>query len=102
MGINQDTLEIAQRIVDIGESAVFKIEAIIPFIPKNIALVPSFGASLTSFATSLKDMFLAAWIQIENVYYETINQAITNLPSWEEIQKDAIDEILALGLLMID
>ena len=102
MGINKDTLEIAQRIVDIGESALFKIEAIIPFIPKNIALVPSFGASLTAFATSLKDMFLAAWVQIENVYYETINQAITNLPSWEEIQKDAIDEILALGLLMID
>jgi hypothetical protein len=30
-------------------------------------------------------MFMAAWIQVENVYYETINQAITNLPSWEEV-----------------
>lgn len=102
LGINQDTVEIAQRIIDIGEASLFKINAIIPCIPKNIQMIPSFGASLTSFATSLKDMFMAAWIQVENVYYETINQAITNLPSWEEVQKDAIDEILATGLMLID
>jgi len=39
---------------------------------------------MSSIATSLKDMFMGMWIGLENAYYETINQAITNLPSLEE------------------
>lgn len=102
LGINQDTLEIAQKIIDIADAAVFKINAIIPCIPKNIMFIPDSGSMLSSITTSLKDMFLGMWIGLENMYYETINQAITNLPNWEEIQKDAIDALIDLGLTLID
>lgn len=102
LGINQDTLEIAHRIIDIADTAVFAINSIIPCIPKNIMFTPDSGAMLSSITSSLKDMFLGMWMSLENMYYETINQAITNLPSWEEIQKDAIDVIIELGLALID
>lgn len=102
LGINQDTLEIAQRIVDITDAAIFKIQAIIPCIPKNIQFVPDFTGAMSSIATSLKDMFMGMWIGLENVYYETINQAITNLPSLEEAQKDLIEASIMIGLQMID
>ena len=47
--------------------------------------IPDSGSMLTSITASLKDMFMGMWISLENMYYETINQAITNLPNWEEI-----------------
>ena len=102
MGINEDTLEIAQKIIDIADSAIFKIKAIIPCIPKNIMFTPDFTSAMTSITTSLKDMFMAMYISVENMYYETINQAITNLPSLEEIQKDLIDEAINIGIALID
>ena len=102
LGINEDTLEIAQRIIDIADAAVFKIKAIIPCIPKNIMFTPDFTCAMSSVVTSLKDMFMAMYISAENMYYETINQAITNLPNLEEIQKDLIDESINIGIALID
>lgn len=102
LGINQDTIEIAEKIIDIADAALFKINAIMPCIPKNIMFNPDFTSAMTSLTTSIKDMFMAMYISAENVYYETINQAITNLPSWEEIQKDLIDETINIGITFID
>jgi hypothetical protein len=102
LGINQDTIEIAEKIIDIADAALFKINAIMPCIPKNIMFNPDFTSTMTSLTTSIKDMFMAMYISAENVYYETINQAITNLPSWEEIQKDLIDEAINIGITFID
>lgn len=101
IGINKENLEIAQFIINIGQSALSQIMSIIQFIPKNITMVPDSHAALSNIVTSYKDMFMAMYLNVEQTYQQTINEAITNFPSWEEIQKDLINTAcdMALDLL---
>lgn len=102
IGINQENIELAQFIINLGKSAITKVESIIPFIPKNITMIPDAKSSLSSLTTSLKDMFMSMYVNVEHAYYETINEAITNFPSWEEVQKDAIEAFINLANKLID
>ena len=89
LGINQETLGMAQSILNLMDSTLFNITGIIKMFPKNIQMVPSAKIAIGSICTSLKDMYQAIYIDLENQYYETINDAITNLPSMQEVLKDA-------------
>lgn len=89
LGINQETLGMAQSILNLMDSTLFNITGIIKMFPKNIQMVPSAKIAIGSICTSLKDMYQAIYIDLENQYYETINDAITNLPSMQEALKDA-------------
>lgn len=89
LGINQETLGMAQSILNLMDSTLFNITGIIKMFPKNIQMVPSAKIAMGSICTSLKDMYQAIYIDLENQYYETINDAITNLPSMQEALKDA-------------
>lgn len=89
LGINQETLGMAQSILNLMDSTLFNITGIIKMFPKNIQIVPSAKIAIGSICTSLKDMYQAIYIDLENQYYETINDAITNLPSMQEVLKDA-------------
>jgi len=71
------------------DSTLFNITGIIKMFPKNIQMVPSAKIAMGSICTSLKDMYQAIYTDLENQYYETINDAITNLPSMQEALKDA-------------
>ena len=65
-------------------------------------MMPSAKVAMSNICTSLKDMFDAMYISLEQQYYETINDAITNLPSIQEMLKDAQDALLNIALNMID
>ena len=102
LGINQENIEIAQQILNLMDSTLFKIQSIIKFVPSNIHMMPSAKVAMSNICTSLKDMFDATYISLEQQYYETINDAITNLPSIQEMLKDAQDALLNIALNMID
>ena len=102
LGINQENIEIAQQILNLMDSTLFKIQSIIKFVPSNIHMMPSAKVAMSNICTSLKDMFDATYISLEQQYYETINDAITNLPSTQEMLKDAQDALLNIALNMID
>lgn len=89
LGINQETLGMAQSILNLMDSTLFNITGIIKMFPKNIQMVPSAKIAMSSICTSLKDMYYAIYTDLENQYYETINDAITNLPTMQEALKDA-------------
>lgn len=89
LGINQETLGMAQNILNLMDSTLFNIVGIINMFPKNIQMVPSAKIAISSICTSLKDMYQAVYMDLENQYYETINDAITNLPTIQETLKEA-------------
>lgn len=102
IGINQENLQFAQQILNLMDSSIFKIESILKFIPTNIHMVPSPKVAMSSICTSLKDMYEAMYTAVEQKYYETINDAITNLPSMQEILKDSQEALLNIAYNMID
>jgi len=92
LGVNQDTLEIANNILSIINNAAFKLMSIIASFPKNINMLPDDSTSLlTPLTATLKDMFLTKWLELEKVYYEKVTNAITNLPSLQEVKLDMIN-----------
>ena len=102
LGINQETLGMAQYILNLMDSALFNITGIIKMFPKNIQMVPSAKIAIGSICTSLKDMYIAIYNDLENEYYETINDAITNLPSIQEVLKDAQELLMNTIWVMIN
>lgn len=102
LGINQETLGMAQSILNLMDSTLFNITGIIKMFPKNIQMVPSAKIAMSSICTSLKDMYYAIYTDLENQYYETINDAITNLPSMQEVLKDAQELLMNTIWVMIN
>lgn len=102
LGINQETLGMAQSILNLMDSTLFNITGIIKMFPKNIQMLPSAKIAIGSICTSLKDMYQAIYIDFENQYYETINDAITNLPSMQEVLKDAQELLMNTIWVMIN
>lgn len=102
LGINQETLGMAQSILNLMDSALFNITGIIKMFPKNIQMLPSAKIAIGSICTSLKDMYIAIYNDLENEYYETINDAITNLPSSQEVLKDAQELLMNTIWVMIN
>lgn len=102
LGINQETLGMAQSILNLMDSTLFNITGIIKMFPKNIQMVPSAKIAIGSICTSLKDMYYAIYTDLENQYYETINDAITNLPSMQEVLKDAQELLMNTIWVMIN
>ena len=102
LGINQETLGMAQSILNLMDSTLFNITSIIKMFPKNIQMLPSAKIAIGSICTSLKDMYIAIYNDLENEYYETINDAITNLPSTQEMLKDAQELLMNTILIMIN
>lgn len=101
LGINEENLEFTNQILDIIDTTTFKINSIIKMVPKNIKMIPSGNSFMSSLTTSLKDMYEAIWLDIQNKYYMTINDAITNLPSSIEALHDAQEALLKLAEGMI-
>lgn len=99
LGINQETLGMAQSILNLMDSTLFNITGIIKMFPKNIQMLPSAKIAIGSICTSLKDMYIAIYNDLENEYYETINDAITNLPSMQEALKDA--QVLLMNTIWV-
>lgn len=99
LGINQETLGMAQSILNLMDSTLFNITGIIKMFPKNIQMLPSAKVAIGSICTSLKDMYQAIYTDLENEYYETINDAITNLPSMQEALKDA--QVLLMNTIWV-
>lgn len=99
LGINQETLGMAQSILNLMDSTLFNITGIIKMFPKNIQMLPSAKIAMGSICTSLKDMYQAIYTDLENEYYETINDAITNLPSMQEALKDA--QVLLMNTIWV-
>ena len=102
LGINQETLGMAQSILNLMDSTLFNITGIIKMFPKNIQMLPSAKIAIGSICTSLKDMYIAIYNDLENEYYETINDAITNLPSSQEVLKDAQELLMNTIWVMIN
>ncbi len=102
LGINQETLGMAKTILNLMDSALFNIVGIIKMVPTNIHMVPSAKVAMNSICTSLKDMYQAIYIDLENQYYETINDAITNLPTMQEMLKEAQEVLINSIWSMID
>lgn len=102
LGINQETLGMAQSILNLMDSTLFNITGIIKMFPKNIQMLPSAKVAIGSICTSLKDMYIAIYNDLENEYYETINDAITNLPSMQEVLKDAQELLMNTIWVMIN
>ena len=102
LGINKDTLELTNRILGIIDSVVFKINSILKFIPTNIKTIPSTNSITSSINTSLKDMYMAIWLNLQAQYYETINDAITNLPTAQEALKDSINALKDMAESLIN
>lgn len=102
IGVNEDNLQLAHQILNLMDSSIFKIQSILKFVPSNIHMVPSAKIAMSSICTSLKDMFDAIYMSVEQKYYETINDAITNLPSAQEALKDAQELLINLATNMID
>ena len=102
LGINQETLGMAQSILNLMDSTLFNITGIIKMFPKNIQMLPSAKIAIGSICTSLKDMYIAIYNDLENEYYETINDAITNLPSIQEVLKDAQELLMNTIWVMIN
>lgn len=102
LGINQETLGMAQSILNLMDSTLFNITGIIKMFPKNIQMLPSAKIAIGSICTSLKDMYIAIYNDLENEYYETINDAITNLPSNQEELKDAQELLMNTIWVMIN
>lgn len=102
LGINQETLGMAQSILNLMDSTLFNITGIIKMFPKNIQMLPSAKIAIGNICTSLKDMYIAIYNDLENEYYETINDAITNLPSSQEVLKDAQELLMNTIWVMIN
>lgn len=102
LGINQETLGMAKTILSLMNSSLFNIASIIKMVPKNIQMVPSAKVAMNSICTSLKDMYQAIYIDLENAYYETINDAINNLPTMQEVLKEAQEVLISAIWTMID
>ena len=102
LGINQETLGMAQSILNLMDSTLFNITGIIKMFPKNIQMLPSAKIAIGSICTSLKDIYISIYNDLENEYYETINDAITNLPSMQEVLKDAQELLMNTIWVMIN
>ena len=102
LGINQETLGIAQSILNLMDYSLFNIQSIIKMVPSNIQMVPSAKVAMNSICTSLKDMYQAIYIDLQNEYYETINDAITNLPTMQEMLKESQEILINTIQSMID
>ena len=102
IGINQETLEMTNNILGIINSASFKIKSILKFVPTNIRMIPDVGSITSSLCTSLKDMYMAIWLNIQQQYYTTINDALTNLPSAQEALKDSLIALQSLANDLIE
>lgn len=102
LGINEETLDMTNQILGIIDSAIFKINSILTFVPTNIKTIPSNGSMTSKITTSLKDMYMAVWLNIQKKYYETINDAITNLPTAQEALKDSLEALQNLAEELIN
>ena len=102
IGINQETLEMTNKILGIIDSATFKIDSILKFVPTNIRIIPDTGGMTTKLCTSLKDMYMAIWLNLQQEYYKTINDAITNLPTTQEALKDSLVILQSLAENLIN
>ena len=102
IGINQETLEMTNKILGIIDSATFKINSILKFVPTNIRIIPDTGGMTTKLCTSLKDMYMAIWLNLQQEYYKTINDAITNLPTTQEALKDSLVILQSLAENLIN
>lgn len=102
LGINQENLELTDKILGIVDSAVFKINSILKMVPKNIKTLPEGQTFMSSLTTSLKDMYMAIWINLEHEYNITINEAILNMPSAIEALHDAQEALLNLAENLIN
>lgn len=102
IGVNQETMELANRMLSLMDSAVFKINSILKFVPKNIHTSPGAKAAMSTICCSFKDIFMAAYAAAENLYYEKVNDAITNLPSAQEALKDAQELLMNLAIQLVD
>jgi len=56
----------AKTILNLMDSALFNIVGIIKMVPTNIHMVPSAKVAMNSICTSLKDMYQAIYIDLEN------------------------------------
>ena len=97
LGINKETLDLTNKILNIIDKATFKINSILKFIPKNIKTVPAGNAITSSICTSLKDMYMAIWLNLQIEYYETINDAILSIPPAQEALQQSIDALKTLA-----
>lgn len=102
LGINEETLDMTNQILGIIDSAVFKLNSILTFVPTNIKTIPSGEAMTSTITTSLKDMYMAVWLNVQKQYNTTINDAIMNLPTAQEALKDSLEALQSLALNLIN
>lgn len=102
MGINESTLSIAKQMVNIVDNGMTLAASIMTAIPTNIYMVPSGTSLTTAICTSFRDMFDAMWLSTQQAYYTEWNNAITNLPSLEEVQRDIILMAIEQSYQLID
>ena len=95
IGINENTMNITKQAVNIMDNSITLVSSIISSVPSNIYMIPSGNSTMNVLTTSLRDMFDAMWIGLEEQYFTEINNYITDLPSLEEVQKDLIEQTIA-------
>lgn len=102
MGINETTMSLAKQMVNIVDNGMTLASSIITAVPTNIYMVPHGTSLTTAVCTSFRDMFDAMWTSTQEAYYTEWNNAITNLPSLEEVQHDIILMAIDAAMQLID
>lgn len=97
LGINTDTLKMTEQILTLINNANSRVNSILKFVPTNIKMIPDSGSLTRDICTSLKDMYMAIWLNIRQQYHETINDALTNLPTAQEALAETLKALQTLA-----
>lgn len=100
MGINPTTIGIAKQLVNIADTGMTLVSSIMTAVPSNIYMIPSGSSCMDVLCTSFRDIFDSMYISLKEQLLTEWNNAITNLPTLEEMYKEllqvAIDQAMAL------
>ena len=102
LGINQESITLAQQVINISQGSIAQIQSIISILPIGIDVTPSTKACLNSFCASYKDMILEQYNSLKMIYNETIGAAITCCGNIIEVLKESVDVILNMLEPLLD
>lgn len=102
LGINDETLQLANMLLNTASGSIAKLKTILSILPDDITFSPSPKVTLTSLTTSFKDAALSMWKQMLAQYNELINAVIMQVGQPLEIVVGMVGAIVEYAEKLVD
>lgn len=102
MGINKESIQTAQKLIDIAQGAISQITSFISIVPIGMKTTPSVKEAMSNICASYKDLLLEQYMSLKQMYNETIGAMITCMGNIVEVLKESLDVIIDQIIVSID